>query len=243
MPRASRTLCAAVFLAFPSAALADWYSGDPYAAQKSWPQFTDCYSPANGGGTELALTYDNFAWVPGGGGGVVDIVGGHFHSFGSHGGSTIDLAYWEIRTGMAHNVGGSIVAFGSGTITPYLTGFVQGGAPVWGVSVDVPNFALPAGNYWFGLAIGTTSLNPADVGWFVASTTGAGGIGGPLGDNTSIYYQIYGATVNWDYTDSATVNPGFTGLDPSYWIREAPSPSAPAALALAALVAARRRRS
>jgi hypothetical protein len=99
----------------------------------------------------------------------------------------------------------------------------------------VPDFALPAGSYWFGLAIGTTSSDPNATSWFVASTTGANGVGGPLGDDQSIYFQSVnnGSIVNWNYTDSATVNPGF---------REVPEPATVILLSLAAIGAASRRR-
>lgn len=205
-------------------ARADWYSGDPYLAATAWPQYTENLSNSF---QELALTYDNLTWVPGTGGGIVDIVGGYFHSFNTISGSVIDTAYWEIRTGMAHNVGGALVASGSGAVTPYATSFTQGGSAVWGVSVDVPDFTLAAGNYWFGLAIGTTSLDPNATSWYVASTTGANGVGGPLGDDLSIYFQSInnGGTVTWDYTESAIVNPTLTGFDPSYFINEVPEPS------------------
>lgn len=224
-------------------AMGDWYSGDPYLAQTAWPQYTENLSNTV---QELALTFDNFTWVPGAGGGVVDTVGGHFHSFGTVSGSVIDTAYWEIRTGMAHNVGGALVTSGSGAVTSYATSFMQGGWPVWGVNVDVPDFTLPAGNYWFGLAIGTTSLDPNATSWFVASTTGANGVGGPLGDDLSIYFQSInnGGTVTWDYTESAIINPSLTGFDPSYFIHEVPEPSTLilAGVAMGLLMLSRHRR-
>ncbi len=201
---------------------ADWYSGDPYQSQTGWPQYTENLSNAN---QVYALTYDNVTWNPGAGGGVVDRVGGHFHSFNAISGSVIDTARFEIRTGMSHGVGGTLVTSGTGSVTTAATGFLQGGAAVWEVSVDVPNFTLPAGNYWFGLAIGTTSQDPNDIGWFVASTSGANGIGGPLGDDLSIYYQSVGAFIAWNYTESAIANPTLTGFDPSYFIQEVPEPS------------------
>jgi hypothetical protein len=234
-------LCAVAVLLMPAATRADFYSGDPYPAPTAWPQYTDNLSNSNG---VFALTFDNFSWVPGSGGGVVDVVGGHFHSFNTVPGTVIDTAQWEIRTGMAHNVGGTLLYSGTGTVTPYATGFTQGGAAVWGVDVDVPDFALPAGSYWFGLAIGTTSSDPNATSWFVASTTGANGVGGPLGDDQSIYFQSVnnGSIVNWNYTDSATVNPGLSGFDPSYYIREVPEPATVILLSLAAIGAASRRR-
>ena len=218
---------------------ADWYSGDPYSAATAWPQYTENHSNSS---QVLAFTFDNFTWTPGSGGGVVDTVGGHFHSFGTVNGSVIDTAYWEIRTGMSHNLGGALVASGSGAVSSSATSFTQGGWPVFGVDVDVPNFALPAGNYWFALAIGTTSVEPNATSWFVASTIGANGVGGPLGDDLSIYYQstLNGANVSWNYTESAQVNPGLTGFDPSYFIREVPEPSVVILLGMAAMMLGRR---
>lgn len=200
-----------------------WYSGDPYLPATAWPQYTENLSTT---AQELALTFDNFTWSPAAGG-VVDVIGGHFHSFGTVSGTVLDTAYWEIRTGMSNNNGGSLLYSGSGLVTNFATAFTQGGAAVWGVSVDVPNFSLPAGNYWLGLAVGTTSTNPSDASWFVASTTGTNGLGSPLGDDLSIYFQSVsnGATINWNYDESAILNPTSTGFDPSYFIQEIPEPS------------------
>lgn len=219
---------------------ADWYSGDPYAASTAWPQYTENLSNAQ---QELALTYDNFTWTPGAGGGVIDTVGGNFHSFNTVSGAVIDTAHWEIRTGMSNNVGGALVASGSGSVSSYATAFTQGGSAVWGVSVDVTDFALPAGNYWFGLAIGTTSVEPSATSWFVASTSGTNGIGAPLGDNLSIYYQSLSndSIVTWNYVESAIVNQGGTGYDPSYFINEIPEPATMILAAMATLMIQSRR--
>jgi hypothetical protein len=210
-----------VLLGAAQPARADWYSGDPYLAPTAWPQYTDNLSTPF---QVFALTYDNLTWVPGAGGGVVSTVGGYFHSFDTTSGLVLDTAQWEIRTGMSHNVGGTLVASGSGTVTPYPTSFTQGTWPVWGVSVDVPDFSLPAGNYWFGLAVGTST---GQANFFVASTSGTNGIGGPLGDDLSIYFQsdTNGANVSWNYVESAIINPTLTGFDPSYFILEVPEPS------------------
>ncbi len=232
-------------LAIPAStasAASTWYSGDPYLASTAWPQYTENLSPVNTN-QQLALTYDNFTWAPSAGG-VVDVVGGHFHSFNTIGGSVIDTAYWEIRTGMSNNVGGSLVFSGSGVVSTFVTAFTQGGFAVWEVKVDVPNFTLALGNYWFGLAIGTTSLDPNATSWFVASTSGTNGIGGPLGDDLSIYFQSInnGTTINWNYNESALLNPTTTGFDPSYFIQEIPEPSGLllASLSLATLLRRKR---
>ncbi len=236
-----RACAAGLFgLVVPSIGLADWYSGDPYSEQTTWPQFTENLSNAS---LTRAMAFDNFNWSPGPGGGIVDVVGGHFHAFNTDPNpvSTADTAYWEIRTGMAVGVAGTLVASGSGAVTNFATSFLQGGSTVGGVSVDVPNFVLPAGSYWFGLAIGST--NAASAGWFSASTHGASGIGGPLGDDIHLYYQENASVVSWNYVDgSVYYAPGSTGFDPSYWINEVPAPGASVfTLALAMGVARRRR--
>lgn len=226
-------------LAVPAVAMGDWYSGDPYAATTLWPQYTDNLSDP---GLNRAMTFDNFTWTPGAGGGVVDTLGGHFTRltdsipFG-----TVDTAYWEIRTGMSAGNAGTLVASGSGAVSSSVTAFTQGGWQVGAVSVDVPDFALAAGSYWFGLAIGSTIDAP---GWFNASTYGVNGIGGPLGDNVHLYYQENNAVVSWNYVDgSGFYPPGSTGFDPSYWINEVPAPSSILAMAGLALMGNRRRRS
>lgn len=227
-----------VGLLVPASAMADWYSGDPYLATTTWPQFTDNFSPPN---NTLAMTFDNFTWTPGAGAGVVDVVGGHFHSFNNAPNpvSTVNTAYWEIRTGMSVGNAGTLVASGAGAVSNYATAFTQGGSSVGGVSVDVPDFLLPAGSYWFGLAIGST--NPNGSGWFVASTSGANGVGGPLADDAHLYYQENNSTVSRNYVDGGIYySPETTGFDPSYWINEVPAPAA-APIALIALVARRRR--
>jgi hypothetical protein len=223
----------------PALCVADWFSGSPYPAAPTWPQYTDNLSDAN---QARAMAFDNFTWVPGAGGGIVDFVGGQYFRYGAPYGaiSTIDTAYWEIRSGMSAGNGGTLVASGSGAVFPYSTGVTQGGEFVGGVTVDVPNFLLPAGNYWFGLAIGTTT---GPTGWFSASTDGTSGIGGPLGDDVHLYYQEVASTVTWNYVDGTTLfPPGTTGFDPSYWIGEVPSPGGASLMLLAVAGAVRRRR-
>lgn len=232
------SLCIALLGVSP--ATADWYSGDPYTASTAWPQYTDNLSDGN---QTLAMTFDNFVWVPGAGGGVVDRIGGHFHAFGVDNSPTYDTAYWEIRTGMAHNLAGSLVTSGSAPAVSTPAAFLQGGGLVWRTDVDVPNFTLPAGNYWFGLAIGTSSGSPQ--GAFVASTTGANGVGGPLGDDYSIYFQSNNNVISWNYIDGTTiVGTSSAGLDPSYFIVETPEPGSIAScvLGFAFLVLRRGRR-
>ena len=212
---------------------AQWYSGDPYSPATTWPQYTDNLST---GFNNLAMTFDNFAWT----GGNVASVGGHFHNFNSGLLTTIDTAHWEIRTGMSVGNAGTLVASGSGSATNSATTFTQGGWAVQRVDVDVPDFTLPSGNYWFGLAIGSTQA--AGSGWFVAGTFGTNGIGGPLGDNDHLYYQENNSVVSWNYVDGRPLfPPGTQGFDPSYFIN-VPVPGTLALAAMGALAVVRRRR-
>jgi hypothetical protein len=142
---------------------------------------------------------------------------------------------------MGVGVAGTLVASGSGAVTSYLTSFTQGGWAVGGVTVDVPDFSLAPGSYWFGLAIGST--NPNGAGWFVASTSGANGVGGPLGDDQHLYYQEYNANVSWNYVDgSIYYAPDATGFDPSYWINEVPAPATLGVVGVVVPAMRRRRR-
>lgn len=226
----------------PTTALADWASGTPYSQGSSWPDYN-----STGSNNTMAYTFDNFTWTPGAGGGVIDTIGGFYHAFNTESPSAIDSIYWEIRTGMSDGVAGTLIASGNtGLITPTTSSFLQGGATVAEVSVDIPDFALPAGNYWFALGVG--SISPDDNSWFNAQTDGTGGIGGPLGDNQIIYYQatVVPFALGWNYVDP-TAQPWWSQLpdphvDPSYYIREVPAPSAFAVLTLAGIAAGRRRR-
>ncbi len=225
--------CAA---AASTGAHADWYSGDPYSGQTTWPQYSDYLF--NSGAT-IAMSFDNFTWSPGSGGGVVDSVGGHYYSYTPSPNAQIVGAYWEIRSGMGVGNGGTLVASGFNAATSSLTSFTQGGNAVWGVDVDVADFALGAGNYWFGMAIQTVGDL---VGWFHAGTSGANGVGGPLGDDVHLYYQENQSVVSWNYVDGAPFYPeGTTGFDPSYWINEVPTPGGAVVLAIAVVLGSRRR--
>jgi len=211
---------AALIAALPAAAMADWASGDPYAGAAAIPLFAH-YRPS-GQSQVTALAFENFAWVPGAGGGVIDTLGGFYHQFNTTPAfADVDKAYWEIRSGVGAGVAGTLVASGVGVPTSAPTSFVQGGGAVIRTTLDIADFALPAGNYWFGMAIGDTP----EIGWFVANTTGTNGVGGPLGDNVSIYYQSNPPnTPSWDYVDIGPTGMGFTGVDAAYFINEVPAP-------------------
>ena len=218
-----------------SGARADWYNGDPYTSFPNIPQAAFFYPSA----PQLHLGFTPFNWVPGSGGGQVGVVGGMFHSFGVVPGANIVSAYWEIRSGVSAGNGGLLVASGSGVPTATPTAFTQGGYPVVDVALTVPTFNLPAGSYWFAMAIGDSPVG----GWFVASTTGFNSVNGITGGGSSIYYQTAGGNVGWDYVPlTPETVPTWTDTGNSYYIREVPSPSGAGVLAAGLLVAARRRR-
>lgn len=229
--------------AVPSAAIADWYGGDP-AAVTTLPLAAFHFatnSPAPG---FQAYAFDNFTWTPGAGGGVVDVMGGYYTSFSSTPLAGVTVASWEIRTGLSNGNGGTLIASGTGpatqTSTPYLVNVVGNGPPAYAVervTIDVPDFTLAPGNYWFAMSIGDAGVGATG---FVTNTLGTNGIGGPLGDDLAIYYQGDSSNTSWNWVDLQMA--GYNDEDMSYFINEVPAPGAVAVLGLGGFMALRRRR-
>ncbi len=213
------------------AASASWYGGDPSAsASISLAAF---YYPANNG--QVHLAFDNFTWT-GGAGGFVGVVGGHYQSGDQSPASAIDVAHWQIRTGVSDGVSGTLVASGVGTPVTAGTSFTQFGYSVTEVSLDVPDFYLAPGNYFFAMSLGDAPTG----GWFACNTLGTNGVGGPLGDDLSVYYAGDNSNTYWNWVDLDMA--GYTTVDVSYFIYEVPAPGGVGALLLGGAAAMRRRR-
>lgn len=227
--------------AAPSIAHAGWYAGDPAAttavplAAFAWT--TNIPSPGY-----AAYPFDNFTWTNAGGG-IVDTVGGFYISTTGIALSNVTFAQWEIRSGVSVGNAGTLVASGSGvpvtTATAFTTQFAGYSTiePVVRVELDVSDFALAPGNYWFGMSVGDAGNNVAG---FVAETIGANGIGGPLNDGNAIYFQGDGTNNPFNYVDVAAT--WGSPMDMAYFVTEVPAPSALALLTLGTGVLLRRRR-
>lgn len=232
----SRLVWLSTLVALPGVALSDWYGGDPTPAT---PVPTAAFYYAPTGYTHLA--FENFTWTAGGGGGVVDAVGGNYFSFGaSNAPANITEAYWEIRTGASVGNAGTLIASGVTTPTVSATAFTVAGEAVTRVTADIPDLALPNGNYWFGMSL----KDSPEAGWFVANTQGANGVGAPLADGQTLYYVAdpsNNIVVNYvDLVSNYGTDPLYD-LDISYFVTEVPEPSTVGLLAIAAIVALRRR--
>jgi uncharacterized protein (TIGR03382 family) len=243
MNRSTCTVLAGIAIAagVSSVAHAGWYAGDPAAttavplAAFAWT--TNIPSPGY-----VDYPFDNFTWTNAGGG-IVDTLGGFYISTTGVALSNVTYAQWEIRSGVSVGNAGTLVASGSGvpvtTATAFTTQFVGYSTlePVVRVELDVSDFALAPGNYWFGMGVGDAGNN---VGAFVAETIGANGIGGPLDDGNAIYFQGDGTNNPFNYVDVAAT--WGSPMDMSYFVTEVPTPSALALLTLGTGVLLRRRR-
>lgn len=145
---------------------------------------------------------------------------------------------WEIRSGMSTGVGGTLVASGTTAATNTLTGFTFLGVNEREYASSVSTFNLAAGNYWLSVAVAGGDGNA-----YVSTTSGAGGVGGPLNDGKSFYNSPvqFAAT----YKPTGTQLTGGVDADFSIGLRGSspvPEPASFAVLGLGAVALIRRRR-
>jgi hypothetical protein len=173
-----------------------------------------------------AMTYDNFHWN----GGPVATVFGNFLQTGL---DQIAGGEYEIRSGVSVGNGGVLVQTGNSVISWAFKGPGGFGLPEWTLTINGGNQNLAAGDYWVG-------VRPVGFGGgraFASTTSGAGGIGGPLNDDNSFFNSSFFG-VNFG---NASDQIGAGIADFSYGITT-PAPGALSLLGLGGLMAARRRR-
>jgi hypothetical protein len=223
--KTNRLFYVLAIVAVAGAANAQWYNGN--------------FDGRNGGninhhtGTESTI-YDDFnvtgpGWmVTGVYGNVLTQQGGDFN--------TLD---WEIRSGMSVGNGGTLVASGFGAPTNTLTGGSGFGYTEYKVRVGGLAVNLAPGTYWLGLGVKSTSLVNNQ---FLSTTSGAGAIGTPPGNNGNAFWNS--AFFGFNYADASGVL-GITA-DFSMGVEANPVPEPASMIALgtgiAALVARRRRK-
>ncbi|MGI8922468.1 MAG: PEP-CTERM sorting domain-containing protein [Fimbriimonadales bacterium] len=180
--------------------------------------------------TSDAYVFDNFTVA--GPGLMVTSVYGNCLSEGNFANMTM---FWEVRSGMSVGNGGTLEASGSGTPVVEETGRKGFTYTEYNIRMNGLSFALAAGDYWLGISVD----DPAGGKTFSSTTDGTNGIGGPLGDDNSLY------GVSSTYIDTETqLGPGV--WDFSHGVDGDPVPEPTTLIALGigfAGVAARRRRS
>jgi hypothetical protein len=175
-----------------------------------------------------SYVFDNFNW----GGGNVATVFGNFLQTGLSGG--VAGGEFEIRSGVSQGNGGVLVHSGSAVMSWVKKGPGGFGLEEWTLTLDGGNFALAAGTYWVGVR--PVGFNNGSERAFVSSTSGAGGIGGPLNDNNSFFHSSF-----FGFNYEKVENVLGTGMDFSLGLT-VPAPGAMSLLGLGGLLAARRRR-
>ena len=97
----------------------------------------------------------------------------------------VTSAYWEIRSGVSLGNGGTLVASGTGTATQTPTGRSAFGLTEYTIDVAGLNVLLNSGTYWL-------TVSPIDSGGgrsFVSTTSGAGAVGTPPGNNGNSFWN------------------------------------------------------
>jgi hypothetical protein len=172
------TIFALFIFAAPSAATTLWYNGDMNRVD-AWTNGTYVDGP----GTYTAKVYDDFV-VPAGGWHVTDVWSNNLLD------GTFSQAQWSILSGVVAGIGGTVVASGTGNVTPVATGRSLFGYNEYTVQVSGLNIDLAPNRYWLNVApIGAA---PGTSGFFYAAnttTSGANAVGNPPGNNDNAFYD------------------------------------------------------
>ncbi|MGI8923696.1 MAG: hypothetical protein ACR2HJ_06590 [Fimbriimonadales bacterium] len=137
-------------------------------------------------GTDIdARVYDDFSLSE------PRVVTGVFGSFFAIPRST--MAYFELRSGIEPGNGGTLLASG---YFPVEATFLGGGLgfPVYRFSGKIAPVELASGDYWVTMAM----VSSLDGNFFLATTSGANGIGGPLQNGNSFFDST---TFGYDFVD------------------------------------------
>ena len=176
-----------------------------------------------------SMTYDNF--TVGGAGWNISSMGGIF--YGTMG-FNFNSARMEIRQGVSAGNGGTLVATELFSVTSTDIGDAFGFNTL-DVNGSVTPLTLAPGNYWVGISL---VLN-ASVRSFAATTSGAGGVGGPINDGNA-FFNSSSFALNFVTAGSQL------GGDPDFAFRisgaPVPEPASLAALGIGALALLKKRR-
>lgn len=193
------------FLTISSEGAILWYNGD--------------FDGRNGLANELttlvshARTYDDFI-VSGGGWNVNSIWTNNLMSF-----TGVTTASWEIRSGVSPGDGGTLHFSGTSPATQVATGGALGGFTEYEIRVSGLDIDLPDGTYWLSV----TPHGFLSGRSFNSTTSGAGAIGLPAGDNDNSFFDstFFGASFDdtndwfgegvWDFSMGVEGTRGLNG--------------------------------
>ncbi len=111
---------------------------------------------------------------------------------------------WEIRTGITHGNGGTIVNSGYNPVTRTATGRhggPDGGYDEYTLRVNGLNFFLAPGLYYIGVNVGNP-LPGILQRTFVSGTAGANGFGSPIANGNSWIYSAFFGNYNFVSTET-----------------------------------------
>jgi hypothetical protein len=183
------------------------------------------------GGFTDARVYDDFSISS------AQTITGVFGNFLDATNGGVSSILWEIRSGVSSGNGGVVVASGTNNSTPVATGNSAFGLSEYHYESAVSAFNLNAGTYWLMVA-----LNGGSNAAYVSTTSGSGGVGGPLNNGNSFFDSTQFSS---NFKPTGTVlNSGVDG-DFSIGLRGSsavPEPASLAVLGFGALALLRRRK-
>jgi hypothetical protein len=187
-----------------------WYNGD-LDNRDAVPNQTSALSPGGADG----LVYDNFVVPTGSTWNITGVFSNNVLN-PSLNLPRVTTAYWEIRSGVSANNGGTLVASGDGTDNfafdgNFSTVFGPGNtAAEYTHEVDGLNVTLTAGTYW--LAVAPDTNGAINAFWYISTTSGTNAIGMPPGNDGNSFFSSnftgdnftptgsFEGPGNWDYS-------------------------------------------
>jgi hypothetical protein len=163
-----------------------WYTGD-------YDGFDSAPNETNSAPTPPGLVYDNFVVAPGEKYTITSAFSTNFMNY-----TGVTSAYWEIRTGMSEGNGGSIVDSGTASATQVDLNYNVYGNEAYTITATGLNVVLTAGTYWLAIApVSVPTDNLPAYYSYIATTSGANGIGSPIGTDGSPYINDPGYGYNY----------------------------------------------
>jgi len=132
--------------------------------------------------------------------------------------NTPTSGYWEIRTGMSENNGGTLIASGTGAVSNDPTGRSRAGYTEYHNQVSV-NVDLGAGQYWFAVV---PACPTCDGRTFNSNTFGLNSVGKSDSDLQFVNSAYFG----WDYINANEAAPPyvFPNFSNGVYVSDVPEP-------------------